>query len=96
MEDIFKKIMLLGIGTMAASYEKASSLVNDLVEKGQITLNQGKQLNEELKRVINDEGAKADLDIKSYIDSLNLATKSDIDNLARRIEELEKKINGGN
>lgn len=96
MEDVFKKIMLLGIGTMATTYEKASSLVNDLVEKGQITLNQGKQLNEELKRVMNDEESNIDLKIKSYIDSLNLATKLDIDNLNKRIDELEKKINGGN
>jgi len=94
MEDLFKKIMLLGIGVMAMTYEKANALVNELVEKGQITVNQGKQLNEELKRVMNNSQSSTDSSIKSYIDSLNLATKSDIDNLARRIDELEKKING--
>ena len=94
MEDLFKKIMLLGIGVMAMTYEKANALVNELVEKGQITVNQGKQLNEELKRVMNNNQSCTDSSIKSYIDSLNLATKSDIDNLARRIDELEKKING--
>lgn len=94
MEDIFKRIMLLGIGAMAMTYEKANSLVNELVQKGQITVDQGNQINEELKRVMNNNQSSIDSSIKSYIDSLNLATKSDLDILIRRIDELEKKING--
>jgi len=94
MEDIFKRIMLLGIGAMAMTYEKANSLVNELVQKGQITVDQGNQINEELKRVMNNNQSNIDSSIKSYIDSLNLATKSDLDILIRRIDELEKKING--
>lgn len=96
MEDLLKKIMLAGIGTLALTYEKASSMVDELVQKGQITINQGKQLNEELKKVIDSNNMNQQSQFKEYIDSLNLATKLDIDNLNKRIDDLEKRLNGGN
>lgn len=98
MEELLKKVFLAGIGTLALTYEKANTLVDELVQKGQLTVDQGKQLNEELKRVINDNQpgnqstTDIETDVKAYIDSLNLATKTDIDNLNNRIEELEKKL----
>lgn len=95
MEDLFKKVLLLGIGAIAKTYEKANLLVNELVEKGQITVNQGEKLNKELKRVMNNTQSNEDNNLKTYIESLNLATKSDLDNLKKRIDELEKKLNGG-
>ena len=45
-----KKILLAGIGAVALTTEKAKDLVDDLVKKGEITVEQGKVLNEELKR----------------------------------------------
>lgn len=98
MEDLFKKVFFAGIGTMALTYEKANKLVKDLVEKGKITVEQGKQLNEELKRVVKDNNQNTqnmndiEMNIKTYLDNLNLATKEDIDNINRRIDELEKNI----
>lgn len=98
MEDVFKKVFFAGIGTLALTYEKANELVKDLVEKGKITVDQGKQLNEELKRVVKDNDPNAqnianiEMNIKTYLDGLNLATKEDIDNINKRIDELEKNI----
>ncbi|HHV39709.1 MAG TPA: hypothetical protein GXX70_09545 [Tepidimicrobium sp.] len=95
MEDLLKKVFFAGVGTMALTYEKANDLVKDLVEKGKITVEQGKQLNEELKRVACDKSnaqniTETESNIKNYLDSLNLATKADIENLSKRIDELEK------
>lgn len=96
MEDLLKKVILAGIGTLSLTYEKANALVKELIEKGQITVEQGKQINEELKRVMDNKQPSVESKIEEYINSLNLATKSDIENLIKRIEALEKKINGGN
>lgn len=96
MEDLLKKVILAGIGTLSLTYEKANALVKELIEKGQITVEQGKQINEELKRVMDNKQTSVESKIEEYINSLNLATKSDIENLTKRIEALEKKINGGN
>lgn len=94
MEDLLKKVFFAGVGTLALTYEKANDLVKTLVDKGQITVEQGKQLNEELRRVI-DKPDEQDMtyketNIKTYLDSLNLATKEDIDNLNKRINKLEE------
>ncbi|CAK7030507.1 hypothetical protein CIW83_01130 [Tissierella sp. P1] len=92
MEDMLKKVFLAGIGTLALTYEKANEMVGTLVEKGKITVDQGKELNEELKRVINNkETTKNDKsDLKEILKELNLATKEDIANLELRINNLEK------
>ena len=50
-----KKILLVGIGAVAASAEKSKDIVDELVKKGEVTVEQGKVLNEELKRKINDK-----------------------------------------
>ncbi len=96
MEDLLKKIILAGIGTLSLTYEKANALVKELIEKGQITVEQGKQINEELKRVMDNKESSVEDRIKEYVNSLNIPTKEDIEKLKRRIEVLEKKVNGGN
>ncbi|MBU5312715.1 hypothetical protein KQI38_11785 [Tissierella carlieri] len=92
MEDMLKKVFLAGIGTLALTYEKADEMVGTLVEKGKITVDQGKELNEELKRVLSSkEATKTDKsDLKEMLKELNLATKEDIANLELRISNLEK------
>lgn len=48
-EDL-KRILLAGVGAIATTTEKGKQVVDTLVEKGQLTVEQGKVLNEELKR----------------------------------------------
>ena len=47
--DGLRKVLLAGIGALATGYEKSSELVDELVKKGEITVEQGKALNTELK-----------------------------------------------
>lgn len=83
MDDLLKNVFLAGVGTMALTYEKTNDLVKNLVEKGKITVDQGKELNQELKKVVNNQSNP-----ESTID---FATKEDIQNLNKRIDQLEKK-----
>ena len=50
MSDTARKIFLAGVGAVATTAEKSSQLVDDLVKKGELTVEQGKTLNEELKQ----------------------------------------------
>lgn len=52
MHESVKTVLLAAIGALALSYEKAAGLVDDLVNKGQITVAEGKQINEELRRTM--------------------------------------------
>ena len=43
-----RKVFLAGVGAIAATAEKGQELVNDLVKRGELTVEQGKKLNSEL------------------------------------------------
>ncbi|MBT1174073.1 hypothetical protein JS530_00815 [Bifidobacterium sp. LC6] len=49
-----RKVLLAGIGALATGYEKGSAIVDDLVKKGELTVEQGKSLNTELKRKVGE------------------------------------------
>ena len=61
LTDGLKKILLAGIGTVAVTAEKSKDVLDELVKKGELTVEQGKVLNEELKhnikKTVNDTGA---------------------------------------
>jgi polyhydroxyalkanoate synthesis regulator phasin len=48
--DGLRKVMLVGIGAVATGVEKGQEIVDQLIEKGELTVRQGKELNSELKR----------------------------------------------
>ena len=50
--DGLKKILLAGIGTAAVTAEKSKEILDELVKKGELTVEQGKVLNQELKHNI--------------------------------------------
>ena len=58
--DGFKDIFLAGVGAMAITGEKAKDLVDTLISKGELTVDQGKQINTELKH-------KADAAVESML-----------------------------
>ena len=49
IEDGFKDIFLAGVGALAITGEKAKEVVDTLIEKGSITVEQGKEINQELQ-----------------------------------------------
>ena len=50
--DGVKKVLLAGIGAVAVTAEKSRELLDEMVKKGELTVEQGKVLNEELKHNI--------------------------------------------
>lgn len=50
--NVFKTLFLSSVGAVALTAEKSKGLVDQLIEKGELTVEQGKVLNEELKRNI--------------------------------------------
>ena len=45
-----RKIFLAGVGAIATGVEKSQQIIEELVKKGELTVEQGKSLNEELSR----------------------------------------------
>jgi polyhydroxyalkanoate synthesis regulator phasin len=97
ISDDLKKIVLAGIGAVATTAEKSKQVLDELVKKGELTVEQGKVLNEELKRNINSKikSPHSTSDIKdtdkSNTDSSDIST-SDINvlSIAQQLEKLNK------
>lgn len=104
MKNEIKNIFLAGVGSAANTYEKASKIVSDLVEKGKLTVDEGKELSEELKRNIKNttENAKTKVqeikpltkeDMAELLKEMNFASKDEVNILNKKICDLEEKIN---
>ncbi|MCC8028216.1 MAG: hypothetical protein LIO75_00140 [Lachnospiraceae bacterium] len=72
LSDSMKKIILAGIGAAAATSEKTKEILDDLVEKGELTVEQGKVLNEELKHNVKQTFEKdKEKDVKDILKGLS-------------------------
>ena len=87
-EDI-KKIMLAGIGAVATTAEKSKDVIDALVKKVELTVEQGKILNEELKHDLR-EKLRTPADTESIRKDLEKVSRDDLAMLKAHIEELEK------
>ena len=58
-----RKVFLAGVGALATGVEMSQDIIEELVKKGELTLEQGKSLNEELTR----KAAKAAADTQDTI-----------------------------
>lgn len=88
--DNIKKVILAGIGAVAVTAEKSKELLDEMVEKGELTVEQGKVLNEELKHNIKKT-------VKEKMDTVRPDTKQDITELLdsmtpEQLAELKEKI----
>lgn len=88
-EDV-KKVLLAGIGAAALTAEKSKDVVEELVKKGELTVEQGKILNEELKRDIKEKICpKKDEDIETIIKSLEGLSLEELQVIKEKIEALQ-------
>ena len=76
MMEEFKKIFLLGIGAASMTYEKSMEIINDMVKKGKLTLEEGKQIGDELQ----------------IIAEYNLISRTEFDLLKEKVAMLEEQI----
>ena len=88
--DGLKKLLLAGVGTVAVTAEKSREILDELVKKGELTVEQGKVLNQELKHNIKET-------IKTKTTPAPKAPKEDIkDTLAKlspeQLAELKEQI----
>jgi poly(hydroxyalkanoate) granule-associated protein len=107
MFNELKKVMLAGVGAVATTYEKANEIVEEMVEKGKITVDEGKELSEELMRDFKGKASTTTNKVMDKIDDIRPLTKQDLnsdlkdrdiptrmefDSLKDRVEFLENKF----
>lgn len=87
--DMMKKAFLAGVGAAAEGTEKADQLFKDMVRKGELTVEQGKALNQELKHNLDEKLHSKDRkaekkDVSSILNDLS----------AEDLRELKRKLDG--
>lgn len=87
MNDL-KKVLLAGIGLTAMTVDKADSLVKELVEKGRLTVEEGKELEQELKRQSKEEAQEFLNKLDAKKSSVEYATKEDVKRLEEKLDAL--------
>ncbi|MCY6485857.1 phasin family protein [Clostridium aestuarii] len=97
MVDEIKNIFLAGIGSAAYTYEKASKLVDELVAKGKLTIDEGKDISQELRRNFKDKAKETSdkiipltkEDMKELLAEMNFVTRNELDEIENRLLKLE-------
>jgi polyhydroxyalkanoate synthesis regulator phasin len=93
MEEL-KKLLLSAVGAAAISVEKIDSTVTELIEKGKLSVKEGKELREELvrRKKESEEDLVKKEDLNGIIDSLNLVSKRELELLEERVAKLEEQM----
>ena len=89
-----RKVFLAGVGAVASTAENAKELIDDLVEKGELTVAQGRMLNEELKHTAKEKVQEpiSDTVTRNYTDALNTVdqmTEEELNALKEKIAQTE-------
>ncbi|MBB3905819.1 phasin family protein [Anoxybacteroides rupiense] len=93
--DMIRKMLAFGLGLASVSKEQAEKLVDELVKRGELSLEESKDVIDQWIR--QKEEGKAEFQravreqFKQMLDKLDLATKEDIRQLEERIQRLEQK-----
>ena len=97
LSDDLKRAFLFGVGAIAKATEKSKELIDELIEKGAITVEQGKSLNEELKHNLQEKilekERELNSDLISQIKDMKNLSDEDIQILKDKIAEVEKEKN---
>ncbi len=93
MLDAIHKMFLAGVGLAAMTKDKIDEHVKELVEKGKLTEKEGREIAEDMLK--KSEQAKKDLEkqvekqVQQTLQTLQIASKEDVEKLEARIEKLE-------
>lgn len=91
-----RKFLNEEIGLPTLSKEKAKEIIDELVAKGEVTIEEGKKLYAELASKVDEKKDNANAYIKQQImetlTNMGVPDKSRIDAIEKRIEALERQL----
>ena len=88
--DGLKKFLLVGIGAAATTVEKSQQIVDELIKKGEITVEQGKELNKELQHNVKKTMEARKADAMPVEEKLAKMSADELELLKKKIAEAEK------
>lgn len=96
MFEMIRRVMFIGMGAAAMSWDKMREMLDDLVSKGDITAEEGKKLYAEMTQKAEEQGREAsqrmNVQLRQMLKDLGVANGDRVSILERRIEALEQQI----
>ncbi len=96
MKDLLKKTMLTGIGLAAVSKDKIEELIGEMVQKGNLTEQEGKKFVEEMAGYAEKARGEMEKQIDKYVEKainrMDLVRKSDLEEMRISILEIQKRL----
>ncbi|SES91626.1 Polyhydroxyalkanoate synthesis regulator phasin [Salinibacillus kushneri] len=97
MKNTLKKGLSLGIGLALTSKEQAQKVLDELVKKGELSQQESKEFYNEIwergQETQQELEGKIQQKLNKVLNDLNVATKEDISELEKRLEQLENQNN---
>lgn len=91
LSDGFKDVLLAGIGAVATTGEKAREVVDQLIERGELTVDQGKQINTELKHKV--EETTANVRYEAIEARMSIMSVEERNEFVEKISAIAEKLN---
>ena len=92
--DAIRNILLAGLGAVGYSQDKLKEVISGLIEKGQLTKDQGEKVISEWVERGQEErekiSEKVEGEFKNLISKLPVISREEFEALAARVEKLEK------
>jgi len=96
ISTLARKFMLLGIGALSLTEERLEQIISGMIEKGEISRQEGRDLVQEMLKKIKQEKGNLSEKIKKefayLMDKVEVPKQSEINELKQRIAELEAKL----
>ena len=99
MLDLMKKAMLIGLGITSMTRDKVEQFAREISEDSKLSEEEGKKLVEEMVRQSDEARVNMEKEVRGLVkktmEKLNIPSRTEIQNLADRIEALEDLHKGG-
>ncbi|OGQ97378.1 MAG: hypothetical protein A2521_08395 [Deltaproteobacteria bacterium RIFOXYD12_FULL_57_12] len=92
MLDFMKKVAFTSVGLAFLTKEKVEELAREIIEKGKLSEQEGREILEELRK--KSEQARSDVEnkvsdmVQKTLTKMNLATRDDLAKLETRLDEI--------
>jgi len=96
VRDLMERVFLAGIGAAALTKDRIQELVDDLVKRGHLDAEEGREVVERLGERSREEARaalkKADTSLQGLYRDLGLATRRDLEDMDLRLRQLELRV----
>ena len=96
MDNLIKRVIYTGVGFVASTTERLQNVVDDLVEMGKLSEEEGKKVVDDVVKNTETHKGQYETRFKSLIDNamekFNLPQGDSVSKLEKRIKSLEVKV----